>query len=82
MMFSILIVSDTISLLYGAFVIKARTVIELTNGTAANNKQLFSRLQNTQICRALGELETLALLIACLCHDLDHRGTNNSFQIK
>ncbi|XP_063887618.1 cGMP-specific 3',5'-cyclic phosphodiesterase-like isoform X2 [Scylla paramamosain] len=24
----------------------------------------------------------LALLVACLCHDLDHRGTNNSFQIK
>ena len=21
-------------------------------------------------------------MIACLCHDLDHRGTNNSFQIK
>ena len=20
--------------------------------------------------------------MACLCHDLDHRGTNNSFQIK
>lgn len=38
--------------------------------------------QNTHMCQALGELETLALLIACLCHDLDHRGTNNSFQIK
>ncbi|GIY11634.1 cGMP-specific 3',5'-cyclic phosphodiesterase, partial [Caerostris extrusa] len=24
----------------------------------------------------LGELETLSLLIACLCHDLDHRGGN------
>lgn len=32
--------------------------------------------------RILGELETLALIVACLCHDLDHRGTNNSFQIK
>lgn len=21
-------------------------------------------------------------MIACLCHDLDHRGTNNSFQVK
>lgn len=24
----------------------------------------------------------LGLLVACLCHDLDHRGTNNSFQTK
>ena len=22
------------------------------------------------------------LLVACLCHDLDHRGTNNAFQTK
>lgn len=34
------------------------------------------------MCFVLGELETMALIVACLCHDLDHRGTNNSFQIK
>lgn len=28
------------------------------------------------------DLEMFALLVACLCHDLDHRGTNNAFQIK
>ena len=39
-------------------------------------------MQNTNMCLVLGELETLALIVACLCHDLDHRGTNNSFQIK
>lgn len=27
------------------------------------------------------ELEGLALLVSCLCHDLDHRGTTNSFQM-
>ncbi|GIY40449.1 dual 3',5'-cyclic-AMP and -GMP phosphodiesterase 11 [Caerostris darwini] len=27
----------------------------------------------------LGELESLSLLLACLSHDLDHRGTTNSF---
>lgn len=27
-------------------------------------------------------LEQLGLLIACFCHDLDHRGTNNAFQAK
>uniref|UniRef100_A0A1B0CBD1 Phosphodiesterase n=1 Tax=Lutzomyia longipalpis TaxID=7200 RepID=A0A1B0CBD1_LUTLO len=26
------------------------------------------------------ELHLLAFLVACLCHDLDHRGTNNSYQ--
>ncbi|XP_022238253.1 cGMP-dependent 3',5'-cyclic phosphodiesterase-like [Limulus polyphemus] len=29
----------------------------------------------------LTHLEGLALFVACLCHDLDHRGTNNSFQV-
>ena len=23
----------------------------------------------------------LALFVACLCHDIDHRGTTNSFQV-
>ena len=27
------------------------------------------------------ELECLSLMVATLCHDLDHRGTTNSFQI-
>ncbi|KAF7998096.1 hypothetical protein HCN44_009494 [Aphidius gifuensis] len=26
------------------------------------------------------ELEALVFLVSCLCHDIDHRGTNNSFQ--
>lgn len=28
------------------------------------------------------ELQTLSFLIACLCHDLDHRGTSNSYQMQ
>ncbi len=28
------------------------------------------------------QVEVLSLVIGCLCHDLDHRGTNNSFQVK
>ena len=28
------------------------------------------------------ELEAFALLVACMCHDLDHRGTNNTFQVQ
>lgn len=26
-------------------------------------------------------LEGLSLFVACLCHDLDHRGTTSSFQV-
>ena len=26
-------------------------------------------------------LDVFALMVACLCHDLDHRGTNNAFQV-
>ena len=29
----------------------------------------------------LSELELLALFVSCLCHDIDHRGTNNAFQV-
>ncbi|VDM30797.1 unnamed protein product [Hydatigera taeniaeformis] len=28
------------------------------------------------------DLECLSIIIACLSHDLDHRGTNNQFQIR
>lgn len=26
------------------------------------------------------DIEALALFVACLCHDIDHRGTNNAYQ--
>lgn len=43
---------------------------------------MFLLLQGTQWWKVLGEIEVLSLIMACLCHDLDHRGTNNSFQVK
>ncbi|XP_063234184.1 cGMP-dependent 3',5'-cyclic phosphodiesterase-like [Bacillus rossius redtenbacheri] len=30
----------------------------------------------------LSQLDVLAFLVSCLCHDLDHRGTTSSFQMK
>ncbi|XP_023708360.1 dual 3',5'-cyclic-AMP and -GMP phosphodiesterase 11 isoform X1 [Cryptotermes secundus] len=45
-------------------------------------QMMFSIITVTQWWKIFGEIECLALVIACLCHDLDHRGTNNSFQIK
>ncbi|XP_050086967.1 dual 3',5'-cyclic-AMP and -GMP phosphodiesterase 11-like isoform X3 [Anopheles aquasalis] len=45
-------------------------------------QMMFAILTSTQWWKIFGEIECLGLIIACLCHDLDHRGTNNSFQIK
>ena len=45
-------------------------------------QMMFAIIISTGLASTLGEIETLALLVACLCHDLDHRGTNNSFQVK
>ena len=40
-------------------------------------------LQNSSLLARglLTHLEAFALMIAAMCHDLDHRGTNNSYQI-
>lgn len=32
--------------------------------------------------KLLSDIEIFALVVACFCHDLDHRGTNNAFQGK
>ncbi|KAA0203077.1 hypothetical protein HAZT_HAZT005709 [Hyalella azteca] len=45
-------------------------------------QMMFVILTKTKWWKVLGEMECVALIIACLCHDLDHRGTNNSFQIR
>ncbi|CAH1167238.1 unnamed protein product [Phyllotreta striolata] len=45
-------------------------------------QMMYSILHATRWWEYLGIIECLALMIACLCHDLDHRGTNNSFQMK
>ena len=33
------------------------------------------------LCVCFSDIELLALFVACLSHDIDHRGTTNSFQI-
>ncbi|XP_064458491.1 dual 3',5'-cyclic-AMP and -GMP phosphodiesterase 11-like isoform X2 [Ornithodoros turicata] len=45
-------------------------------------QMMFAILTNTNLHEVLGDLATFGLIVACFCHDLDHRGTNNSFQIK
>ncbi|KAG8432489.1 hypothetical protein GDO86_016944 [Hymenochirus boettgeri] len=43
---------------------------------------MFAMLTTAGFQEILSEIETLALIVGCLCHDLDHRGTNNAFQAK
>uniref|UniRef100_A0A4W3GRY4 Phosphodiesterase n=1 Tax=Callorhinchus milii TaxID=7868 RepID=A0A4W3GRY4_CALMI len=40
---------------------------------------MFALLKSGRIQNKLTDMEVLALIIATLCHDLDHRGVNNSF---
>uniref|UniRef100_A0A8C1XP07 Phosphodiesterase n=1 Tax=Cyprinus carpio TaxID=7962 RepID=A0A8C1XP07_CYPCA len=40
---------------------------------------MFAMLQTKELKSNFISLEVLALMIASLCHDLDHRGVNNSF---
>uniref|UniRef100_A0A2K6V1A9 Phosphodiesterase n=1 Tax=Saimiri boliviensis boliviensis TaxID=39432 RepID=A0A2K6V1A9_SAIBB len=37
--------------------------------------------KNLELNNYLEDIEIFALFISCMCHDLDHRGTNNSFQV-
>ncbi|ELU14020.1 hypothetical protein CAPTEDRAFT_109907, partial [Capitella teleta] len=41
----------------------------------------YLMFKNTQLLNYLDEIELFALFAACLCHDIDHRGTTNSFQV-
>lgn len=43
---------------------------------------MFTVLKTGKMDRFMNDLEVFGLLVACLCHDLDHRGTNNAFQSK
>jgi len=41
----------------------------------------YMMLRSTRANAFLPKLEHLALLVACLCHDVDHPGTTNQFQV-
>nr|XP_042906908.1 cGMP-specific 3',5'-cyclic phosphodiesterase [Parasteatoda tepidariorum] len=43
---------------------------------------VFAMMKTGNMKEMMSDFEVMALLVACLCHDLDHRGTNNSFQTK
>lgn len=41
----------------------------------------FLLYKNLGLSDYLEDIEICALFVSCMCHDLDHRGTNNSFQV-
>ncbi|TWW79310.1 Dual 3',5'-cyclic-AMP and -GMP phosphodiesterase 11A [Takifugu flavidus] len=43
---------------------------------------MFIMITTASFQDLLSDAEILALMVGCLCHDLDHRGTNNAFQAK
>ncbi|XP_038645243.1 dual 3',5'-cyclic-AMP and -GMP phosphodiesterase 11A-like isoform X2 [Scyliorhinus canicula] len=43
---------------------------------------MFAILTTADFQELLTDTEVLGLMVGCLCHDLDHRGTNNAFQAK
>ncbi|KAK6635447.1 hypothetical protein RUM44_000698 [Polyplax serrata] len=43
---------------------------------------MFAILMGCEMKGTFSDLEVLGMFVGCLCHDLDHRGTNNSFQQK
>ncbi|WAR21559.1 PDE6-like protein, partial [Mya arenaria] len=45
-------------------------------------QSMFTMLFTGNLLNMFTDLEVFAKLVACLCHDLDHRGTNNAFQTK
>lgn len=45
-------------------------------------QSMFTMITTGNMKRFFTDLEVFALVIACYCHDLDHRGTNNAFQTK
>ncbi|XP_014216594.1 cGMP-specific 3',5'-cyclic phosphodiesterase isoform X2 [Copidosoma floridanum] len=43
---------------------------------------MFAMLKTGKMEQFMEDIDMFGLLVACLCHDLDHRGTNNAFQTK
>lgn len=43
--------------------------------------QMYGMVCKCDLQRLLGDLNILILLTSCVCHDLDHPGFNNIYQV-
>ncbi|XP_036338601.1 high affinity cGMP-specific 3',5'-cyclic phosphodiesterase 9A-like [Rhagoletis pomonella] len=44
-------------------------------------QMMYAITRHANLLQRLGDLECLILLVSCICHDLDHPGYNNIYQI-
>ena len=42
---------------------------------------MFTYLSNCAQMRHYSKVETFGMIVACMCHDVDHRGVNNDFMV-
>uniref|UniRef100_A0A0L8HM88 Phosphodiesterase n=1 Tax=Octopus bimaculoides TaxID=37653 RepID=A0A0L8HM88_OCTBM len=45
-------------------------------------QSFFCMLTTGGMKKYFSDFEMVVILVACLCHDLDHRGTNNDYEVK
>lgn len=43
--------------------------------------QMYAMIVKTDLMKLIGDLEILVLITSCICHDLDHPGYNNIYQV-
>lgn len=43
---------------------------------------MYAMILRADLRRLMGDLEILVLLTSCICHDLDHPGFNNIYQVR
>ena len=60
----------------------SRNVFLVKSWWLGTNPAIVFFLQTGKMNAFMNDLDVFGLLVACLCHDLDHRGTNNAFQLK
>ncbi|XP_042301080.1 dual 3',5'-cyclic-AMP and -GMP phosphodiesterase 11A isoform X2 [Sceloporus undulatus] len=61
---------------------KQSVALDVLSYHATCSKAEVDKFKTAGLQEILTEIEILALIVGCLCHDLDHRGTNNAFQAK
>lgn len=42
---------------------------------------MYAMIVKIDLMKLIGDLEILVLITSCICHDLDHPGYNNIYQV-
>lgn len=43
--------------------------------------QMYAMILKVNLIKLIGDLRILVLITSCICHDLDHPGYNNIYQV-